>query len=109
MPKFNTNAILSKVVDYTDRLAGHSARKYENLAGSLKDANKMGVKGIPESAKIRANRLTEVAKGRSFQTRLKTGVGVVAGGTAGFLGIHKYHQHNDNKIMERIDLMYRKE
>lgn len=109
MPKFNTNKILSKVVEYTDRLSGHSARKYENLAGSLKNAGRMGVKGVPEATKLRANRLTDVAKGRSFQTRLKTGVGVVGGSTAGFLGLHKYHQHKDNKIMERIDKMYQEE
>lgn len=54
----------------------------------------------------RAKRIAQVEAGRSFQTRVKAGLGagVVAGG--GFLGLHKYHQHKDSEIMRKINEMY---
>jgi len=106
MPRFKTNQILSKVVNYGDRLVGHSAGKLSNLANNLKNAKSMGVKGVPSESITRAERLAHVAKGRSLQTRIKTIAGVSAGVGAGFLGLHKYHQHKDNKILARIDKMY---
>jgi hypothetical protein len=51
-------------------------------------------------------RLARKARSESTNTRIKTGVGVVGVGTAGFLGLHKYQQHKDEKIMARINQMY---
>lgn len=106
MAKFTANKILGKVVKYGDNLIGKSSRQYSNTASALKGASGLGIKGVPGTTILRADRKAQVAKGRSFQTRVKTiaGVGLVGGG--GFLGLHKYHQHKDNKILERIDKMY---
>lgn len=108
MPKFNSNQILSRAVKYVDRLAGVSAKKYSNAASTLKGAKSMGINGVPESAVLRASRMAKVESGRTFQSRVKAGVGAAAATGAGFLGLHKYHQHQDNKILEKIDKMYYK-
>lgn len=109
MSKFNANRILSKVMTFGDNLAGHSARKYSNTAAALRNAPNMGIKGITSTAVRDAERRARVAKGRSFQTRVKTGIGTGLALGGGFLGLHKYHQHKDNKILERIDSMYKKD
>jgi hypothetical protein len=109
IPKFNANQILSKVHSMGDRLMGTSARRYEATASALKSANTMGLNGsrkISDSSIHRMDRLAEVERGRSTQTRVKAGVGVGVTATTGLFGLHKYHQHQDNKIMQRINAMY---
>ena len=103
MAKFNSNQIISKVIKYGDRLIGYSAGKLKNAATVMHEAEGMGIRNVPESVITRSRRLAEVAKGRSTKTRIKTGLGVSTATIGGFLGLHKYHQHKDNKIMERID------
>lgn len=103
MPRFNSNQILEKAINYGDRLVGHSARKYENAANVMRDAKGMGIKGVSSEAITGSRSLSEKAKGESFRTRLKTGLTAVTGISGGFLGLHKYQQHKDNKILERID------
>lgn len=95
-----TNLYLSKAIKFIDRLSGQSAREWRVKADVLRDAAKKGI--TPQ----RAERMAHVAKGRSFMTRAKTGTVAAAAGTAGFLGLHKYHQHKDNQILRRIDSMY---
>jgi hypothetical protein len=95
------NRYISKVVKFLDRLSGHSAREWKVKSDILSHAAKKGI--TPQ----RAERRARVEAGRSFQTRAKTGVVGGALGTAGFLGLHKYHQHKDNQILKKIDSMYR--
>ncbi len=106
MPRFTTDKILSKLIHTGDRLLGHTARKRENMNKAFRAAPKMGVHGIPEKTILRSERLEQQAKGQSLRTRVKAGVGATAAVTGGFLGLHKYQQHKDNKILERIDKMY---
>jgi len=108
MPKFNSNQILTKALDCGDRMIGHSARKYENAANVLRDADGMGIKGVSIGAIRGSRKLSEEAARASLHTRIKTGLGASIGLGSGFLGLHKYHQHKDNKIMERIDSSYNK-
>lgn len=48
----------------------------------------------------------ETAKDNMIKARVLGGAGAVATTSAGFLGLHKYHQHKDNAIMAKIDSMY---
>jgi hypothetical protein len=53
-----------------------------------------------------AQRHADALAARSLQSRVKLGLGTGMDGTAGFLGLHKYHQHKDNAILSKIDSMY---
>lgn len=108
MPKFNANKIINHIANYGDRLVGSSARKYKNQYEVLRDIGNNGIRsGVSNQAVLRAKRLADTSSGRSMQTRVKTGVGAISAVGTGFLGLHKYHQHKDNKILERIDSMYK--
>lgn len=51
-------------------------------------------------------RMADLATKQTRDARIKAGLGAAAAGTAGFLGIHRYHQHKDRAIMERLNAMY---
>jgi hypothetical protein len=106
--KINSKQLLDRVIKYGDRLSGHSKRKYEHIASALKEAPNVGIRNIPHNATRKADRLVKDESRRVLRTRVATGIAVGAAGGAGFLGIHKYHQHKDNKILERIDSMGKK-
>jgi hypothetical protein len=107
MPKFNSDQILDKVIKYGDRLSGSTKSKLNNAVHVLDNASHLGIPGIrPRSIHIAKNLARKESKA-VLRTRVKTGLGVAAVGGAGFLGLHKYHQHKDNKILERIDKMGR--
>lgn len=94
------NKYLSKTLKMLDTATGKSAKAWKNKADVLREAEDTGLTAL------RAKRKAHVEAGRTFQTRVKLGVGgAVAAGT-GFLGLHKYMQHQDNKILARIDKMY---
>jgi hypothetical protein len=108
MAKFTANQIISKIHTFGDRVAGISARKAATHAAFFNPKNYTGkfkVK-IDPSQTTRTERIAHVEKGRSFQARVKGAVGGAAAVGTGFLGLHKYHQHQDNKILARIDKMY---
>jgi hypothetical protein len=106
MTLFNKNKILAKVVQYVDNLSGTSARRFKYDLEALRRSKNLGSEGVPQSTIDHVYGLANDAADRSFSARLNTGLGVGVGGTAGFLGLHKYHQHKDDKIMARIDKMY---
>jgi hypothetical protein len=106
MPLLNKQKLLSKVVKFGDELAGVSARRYKSDVESLKRFKKVGPRGVPEATINRAQRLYDVARAKSTRTRVKTALGTGVGVTTGFLGLHKYHQHKDEKILARINSMY---
>jgi hypothetical protein len=106
MSRFNSNQLISKTVSYLNRVSGHSANKANEGAKFVKSFKGSGSNKMPESIKVRAERLAKVEAGRTMQTRVKTGVGATAIAGAGFLGLHKYHQHKDNQILSRIDKIY---
>jgi ferric-dicitrate binding protein FerR (iron transport regulator) len=94
------NRYLSKTLKMLDTVTGKNAKAWANRAEVLREAEDKGITAL------RAKRQAQVEAGRTFQARVKTGVGAAAAVGAGFLGVHKYHQHQDNKILERIDRMY---
>lgn len=90
----------NKALGYFDSLIGHSHGKLKQEAEILASAEARGRKA--------KHALLDAAKAnkRMVSARVKTGVGVAALGTAGFIGLHKYHQHKDNAIMAKINEMY---
>jgi len=107
----NANKYLKQLLgrdSFIDRVLGRTAAKARIVHNSLASASEMGIHGIPNSSINRARRVAKVQTGRTTQARIKAGVGGAAITSAGFLGVHKYHQHNDNKILNKIDEMYKK-
>lgn len=107
MPKFNTNQVLDKVIRYGDKLTGHTKRKLENAADVLSNASSMGIPGIHQTSINAAQRMVKNESKEVARTRTATGIVGTAAIGGGFLGIHKYQQHQDNKILARIDKMYK--
>jgi hypothetical protein len=108
MLKINKQQLLDRVIRYGDRLTGHSKGKYQHISSALKEAPNVGIRNIPEGATRKADRLLKNESKAVLRTRLATGLAVGVAGGSGFLGLHKYHQHKDNKILERIDSMGKK-
>lgn len=94
------NKYLGKVLRDLETVSGRRANDWKNRAEVLREAAKRG------TTPLRAERMAKVEKGRTFQARVKGGVVGTAAASAGFLGLHKYHQHRDNEILKRIDSMY---
>ena len=90
----------NKAVSFVDDLLGHTHSNLRAEANTLSKAEALGRKAKD------AIKDTEDARSRMIKARVKTGVGLAGVGTAGFLGIHKYHQHRDDAIMRKIDSMY---
>ncbi len=98
--------ILNKIVQYGDHLTGVTSRRLKGDVAALNRHKYSGSNGIPQSTINHVTGLSDKASASTFKTRVNTAVGALGVGGGGFLGIHKYHQHKDNKIMERIDKMY---
>lgn len=109
MPLLNTNKILSKVVQFADDISAHSARRFKGDLNALRRHRSTGHAGVPQSTINHLESMSDAARSRSTETRLRTALIGGTAGTAGFLGLHKYHQHIDNKVMARIDNMYKKD
>ncbi len=112
MAKFSANQIINKATKLAEQAWGAKARATASISKSVahaatpKEFGGMAVKGISDDAVRRTQRIAKVENGRTLQARVKVGLGATATTTAGFLGLHKYHQHKDNKILARIDKMY---
>ena len=91
---------VTNVGNFAESLLGTKARKLTSEAEVL--ARHAALKNSP--AKVHA--MATDATSRTRDARVKTGLGLGAAGGAGFLGIHKYHQHKDNAIMERLNQMH---
>lgn len=94
------NKYLSKTLRMLNTASGKSAKEWATKARVLDEAERTGL------SSTRARRKAKVEAGRTFQTRVKLGVGGAAVVGGGFLGLHKYMQHQDNKILARIDKLY---
>jgi hypothetical protein len=95
------NKYLSKTIKMLDTVSGKSANEWATKAKVMREAEDTGLTAL------RAKRKAHVEAGRTLQSRVKAGLGGAAAVGTGLFGVHKYHQHQDNKIMERIDKMYR--
>lgn len=97
------NKYLSKALKSLDTVSGKNAKNWANKAQVLREAEDTGLTAL------RAKRKAQVEAGRTFQARVKVGVGGAAAAGAGMFGVHKYFQHQDRKIMEQIDKLYGKQ
>jgi hypothetical protein len=91
---------LDRALSFADDVWGGTARGLAHEGEVLAKAEAQG-----RTAKSVLTEASEAHK-RMKAARVKTGIGVAGAGTAGFLGIHKYHQHKDNAILAKIDSMY---
>jgi hypothetical protein len=96
-----SDGVINSIFGFGDRLIGHSAGRAKTIHNSLKDAAHLG-SGIPASTMRKAKELSDAASLASRNTRIRTALAVGGGVTAGYLGIHKYQQHKDEKIMQKI-------
>jgi hypothetical protein len=94
------NRYLSKTLKMIDQVSGKSAKEWATKARVMREAEDTGLTAL------RAKRKAQVEAGRTFQTRVKVGVGGAAAVGTGMFGVHKYFQHQDRKIMEKIDKLY---
>ena len=108
MPITMTN-ILNKVVKYGDDLAGFSSRRLNNQAKVLNAARNLGKHGVPHQTVSYAQDLADKASKDSFKARAYTVAGVAAGGTAGMMGVNHHYKQKENKILERLDVLMKKE
>lgn len=91
---------VTRAGNFAESLLGAKARKLTSEAEVL--ARHAALKNTP--AKVQA--MAADATRSTRDARLKTGLSLGAAGGAGFLGIHKYHQHKDRAIMERLSQMH---
>ena len=94
------NGAITAVGDFAENVIGSKARKLTSEAEVL--ARHSALKNSP--AKVQA--MASDATSKTRDARIKTGLGLAAVGGSGFLGIHKYHQHKDRAIMNRLSQMY---
>lgn len=94
------NGAVTAVGNFAENVIGSKARKLTSEAEVL--ARHSALKNSP--AKVQAMAADATSKTRD--ARIKTGLGLAAVGGSGFLGIHKYHQHKDRAIMDRLSQMY---
>lgn len=88
------------VADYLRRVSGATNREAQSFARHVAEA---------EAKKINAKsafNLADNARREMIASRIKTGLGVGAAGTAGFMGLHKYHQHKDQAIMDKLNTVH---
>ena len=90
----------NKAVGFVEDLIGRNHSILKNKAATLAEAEAKGI-----TANMMFNQAEEAGV-RKVNARIGAGVTAAGVGTAGFLGIHKYHQHRDNAIMAKIDQMY---
>lgn len=93
------NAI-SGALDFGENVIGSKAKTLAHEANVLSKHQAAG-----RSAADLQAMASEAAK-KTRDARVKAGLGTAAIGSAGFLGIHKYHQYKDRAIMERLNRMY---
>lgn len=97
------NRYLSKTINMLDSVHGKTSKEWATKARVLNEAKVTGLTAT------RASRKAKVSNGRTFQNRVKLGVGGGVALTGGLLGLHKYMQYQNNKILARIDKMYNKQ
>ena len=93
------NAV-SGALDFGENVIGSKARRLAQEALVMSKHQAAG-----RSAADLQSMASEAAK-QTRDARVKAGLGVAAAGSAGFLGIHKYHQYKDRAIMDRLNRMH---
>ena len=91
---------VSSAVDFGEHVMGSRARTLAHEAQVLSKHQAAG------RSAAQLQDMANVAAKQTRDARVKAGLGTAAIGSAGFLGIHKYHQHKDRAIMDRLNRMY---
>jgi hypothetical protein len=99
------NKFLNKVVEYGGHMTGSTTRKLGRDIEALRRFEYLGNHGVPRSTILHAEDLLGRAKTDSIKARVGTGLSAAALGTGAYLGMKKYYQYQDNKILEKIDRM----
>jgi hypothetical protein len=94
------NKYINRIAKFGDELVGHSASKARSRATL---ASEIAARGQTPG---QLHRIADRKAVESRNTRVKAVVGTGLTAGAGFLGVHKYHQHRDNAILAKIDSMY---
>jgi hypothetical protein len=94
------NKGFSRAADYLHRVSGATNREAQSFARHVAEAE---AKGINAKAAFQA---AENRRREMIASRLKTGLGAGLAGTTGLLGLHKYHQHKDQAIMDKLNAVH---
>lgn len=94
------NKYVNKISRFGDELLGHSAGKARTKATLASEIQARG------QTAGQLHRIADRKAVESRNTRVKAGLGTGAAIATGFLGLHKFHQNNDNRILAKIDSMY---
>lgn len=98
---FTFGKAISRTADFAERVVGHKA---STLRAEAEAVSRHAAAGRTPR---QVQRMASVAARQTRDARIKAGLGAAAVGGAGFLGIHRYHQHKDRAIMERLQNMYK--
>lgn len=99
-----SNKYLEKIAgfsEFIDDVTGHRVRKNKGMMDALAEAQAAG-KDFEDYAGQHAN-----LRNASISARLKVGAGVAGVAGAGLYGLHKYKQHQQNKILEEYKTFYK--
>jgi hypothetical protein len=99
------NKFLNKVVEYGGHMTGTNTRRLSRDVEALRRFEHLGEHGVPRSTIVHAEDLFNKARTSSLKARVGTGLGAAVLGGGTYFGVKKYHQYQDNKILERIDRM----
>lgn len=91
---------ISGALDFGENVVGAKAKTLAHEASVLAKHQAAG-RSVAE-----LQDMASVAAKKTRDARVKAGLGTAAIGSAGFLGIHKYHQYKDRAIMDRLNRMY---
>jgi hypothetical protein len=94
------NKYLVKTIRGLENVSGKKANDWKNRANVLREAEAKGTTAAEAEHKAKFH------SAETLHARVKLGLGAGATVGAGFLGAHKYRQHQDNEIMKRIDKLY---
>lgn len=90
---------VNRIGNFAEDVIGSKANRLSADADAL--ARHSIAKNSPQKVRAMANE----AALQTRDARVKLGLGAGAALGAGFLGIHRYHQHKDRAIMERLNAM----
>ena len=90
---------ITRMGNFAENVIGSKANKLAADADAL--ARHSIAKNSPQKVRAMANE----AAMQTRDARVKLGLGAGAALGGGFLGVHRYHQHKDRAIMERLNAM----
>lgn len=90
---------INRIGNFAEDVIGSRANKLAVDADALARHSVAG--NSPKRVRDMANEAAAITR----NARIKAGLGAAGIAGAGFLGVHRYHQHKDRAIMERLNAM----